>query len=512
MMNANTHNTKTQASTVRADRWRRLAAAAVVATATLWTAAAAHAQDKPVVRDRAEVQPVATQTAPSPIEGKESKLALMVNKSLVVTTKLPYKTVNVANPDVVDFNRVDDYQILLTAKRPGTTQLMIWDVGGGTQTVDVSVSTDLESLRDQLKTILPDSSIVVSSVNGTIALRGRVPNLETAEKAVAISRPYGADVLNFLEVAGGQQVMLKVRFAEVSRSAATSLGFSGFATDGSNSYGWVNGPNGSPVGALAGGQAGTLDPRTTIFGSGGINGTQFEFFLEAMRKNNLLRVLAEPNLTTYSGKPATFLAGGEFPVPIPQTGGGGGGTTITVEYKQFGVQLAFTPVVLGSGRVRLEVAPEVSDLDYSRSVSFQGFVIPTITKRNLQTTVELNEGQTFAVAGLLNSRMIANRDGTPLLGDIPVLGALFRSTRYERSETELVVLVTPYIVEAMNPEQVPTLPGEKWRYPNEADLVLGRDLGGEAADTKNAPKRDAAGSAAAAPARFRGQYGFSPAK
>jgi pilus assembly protein CpaC len=507
--------TTTNSKNVTNDRFRRLAAAAVVAAAALWGAAAgsAAAQDQPALRDNPEVQPVATQTVagkPSPIEGKDSKLSLLVNKSQVVTTKLPYKTVNVANPDVVDFNRVDDYQILLTAKRPGTTQLMIWDVGGGTQTVDIAVSTDIESLRDQLKIILPDTDIQLSSVNGTIALRGRVPNLETAEKAVAIARPFGADVLNFLEVSGGQQVMLKVRFAEVSRSAAMNLGFSGFATDGSHQYGWINGPAGNPVGALAQGAENTLDPRTTIFGSGGINGTQFEFFLEALRKNNLLRVLAEPNLTTYSGKPAEFLAGGEFPVPVPQAGGGGGGTTITVEYKQFGVQLAFTPVVLGNGRVRLEVAPEVSDLDYSRSVSFQGFVIPTITKRNLKTTVEMNEGQTFAVAGLLNNRMVANRDGTPLLADIPVLGALFRSTRYERSETELVVLVTPYVVEAMNPDQVPTLPGERWRFPNEADLVLGTDLGGEAPDKKNAPRADKA--TAAAPARFRGQYGFSPAK
>jgi pilus assembly protein CpaC len=506
--------TTTHTKNVTHDRFRRLAAAAVVAAAALWGSAARAADPQQLaVRDNAEVRPVATQSVankPNPVEGKDGKVSIMVNKSLVLATKLPYKTVNVANPDVVDFNRVDDYQILLTAKRPGTTQLMIWDVGGGTQTVDVAVTTDIETLRDQFKTILPDTDIQISSVNGTIALRGRVPNLETAEKAVAIAKPFGADVLNFLEVAGGQQVMLKVRFAEVSRSAAENLGFSGFATDGSNRYGWINGPAGNPIGALATGGSYTVDPRATVFGSGGINGTQFEFFLEALRKNNLLRVLAEPNLVTYSGKSAQFLAGGEFPVPVPQTGNGGGGTTITVEYKQFGVQLAFTPVVLGSGRIRLEVAPEVSDLDYSRSVSFQGFVIPTITKRNLKTTIEMNEGQTFAVAGLLNNRTVANRDGTPGLMDLPVLGALFRSTRYERSETELVVLVTPYVVEPMNPDQVPALPGERWREPNELDLILGKDLCGELPDKKNAPKHEK--SASTAPARFRGEYGFSPAK
>lgn len=509
MMNAMNKNSISRAEGRRGKVWLKLVAGAVLAgVVSVGSAAAEPRAAREQATAEADAQP-RTATAPSPIDGTD-KVSIMVNKSRVITTKLPYKTVNVANPDVVDYNRVDDYQILLTAKRPGTTQLMIWDVGGGTQTVDVSVATDLEALRDELKTILPDAQIIVSSINGTVALRGRVPNLEAAEQAVSIAKPFGADVLNFLEVAGGQQVMLKVRFAEVSRSAAVNLGFSGFATDGSGRYGWSNGPGAEPIGAFAQGQPTSINPAVTVFGAGGINGTSFEFFLEALRRNNLLRVLAEPNLTTYSGKEANFLAGGEFPIPVPQAGGaGGGGTTITIEYKTFGVQLAFTPVVLGNGRIRLEVVPEVSDLDYSRSVAFQGFVIPAITKRNLKTTVELNEGQTFAVAGLLQSRSVASRNGTPGLSDIPVLGALFRSTRYERSETELVILVTPYIVEGLNPDQVPMLPGERWRHPNTADLVLGLDLGGEAPDATRAPAtRESAG----APARFRGQYGFSPAK
>lgn len=511
MMHANRMNTSISAADAPGAWWWKLAAGAALAAVMAAGVAAAPATSdiEAPQAETTDAEGPTTTTAPSPIDGPD-RISIMVNRSQVVTTRLPYKTVNVANPDVVDFNRVDDYQILLTAKRPGTTQLMIWDVGGGRQTVDVTVGSDLETLREELKTVLPDADIIVSNINGAIALRGRVPNLEAAEKAVSIAKPFGADVLNFLEVAGGQQVMLKVRFAEVSRSASTSLGFSGFATDGSGRYGWSNGPGADPIGGLASGAGATINPAVTVFGAGGINGTNFEFFVEALRRNNLLRVLAEPNLTTYSGKTATFLAGGEFPIPVPQSGGaGGGGTTITIEYKQFGVQLAFTPVVLGTGRIRLEVAPEVSDLDYSRSVAFQGFVIPAITKRNLQTTVELNEGQTFAVAGLLQNRMVASRDGTPGLSDIPVLGALFRSTRYERSETELVILVTPYVVEAMNPEQVPTLPGERWRHPNTADLVLGLDMGGEAPDPARAPNaRESAG----APAKFRGHYGFSPAK
>jgi pilus assembly protein CpaC len=191
---------------------------------------------------------------------------------------------------------------------------------------------------------------------------------------------------------------------------------------------------------------------------------------------------------------------------VPQTGSGGvGSTAITVEYKQFGVRLDFTPVVLGDGRIRLKVTPEVSDLDFSRSVSFNGFVIPSITKRTLTTEIELAEGQTFAVAGLLNNRVTANKNVTPLLGDVPILGALFRSVRYERNESELVVLVTPRLVEAMNPDQVPSMPGERWRYPTEGELLWNADLGGPAKDTTAAPLP-------ARPARFRGEYGFTPAR
>ena len=221
----------------------------------------------------------------------------------------------------------------------------------------------------------------------------------------------------------------------------------------------------------------------------------------------MLRVLAEPNLVVYSGARGSFLAGGEFPFPVPQTASGGGiAAAITVEFKKFGVQLDFTPVVLGDGRIRLKVTPEVSDLDYSRSITLAGTVIPSITKRTLTTEIELAEGQTFAVAGLLNNRTTANKDVTPLLGDVPVLGALFRSVRYERNESELVVLVTPRLVEAMNPDQVPSLPGERWRYPSEGELLWNADLGGPA------DRASGAAQTGGKPPRFRGEYGFTPAK
>ena len=451
-------------------------------------------------------------------------ITLNVNKSQVITTKLPYKTVNVANPEIADVNRVDDYEILLTAKKPGNTQLIVWDLAGLTQTVDVTVTNDITTLQSQLRALFPGTGILATNVNGTIALRGRVKSLEIATQAAEVAVPYSdKPVLNVLEVAGGQQVMLQVRFAEVSRTASSQLGFATNFRDGTGQFGAINGATGTPIGAVANGQEFALNPAINLFGGGQVGGTAFEVFVQALRRNSLLRVLAEPNVIAISGEQASFLAGGEFPVPVPQDGSGG--ETITVDYKQFGVKLNFLPIVLGDGRIRLTVEPEVSDLDYSRSVTFNGFVIPGLTKRTLKTTIELSEGQSFAVAGLLNNRIVASKDVTPLLGDLPVIGALFRSVRYERSETELVVIVTPHLVGPLNPDQVGNLPGEKWTDPTELQLFLDQKIGsvGGGGTGKDKGTRAGGGERATSdrggnpkalegePVRFRGQYGFVPA-
>jgi pilus assembly protein CpaC len=447
-------------------------------------------------------------------------MVVMLNKSRIIKTRQPYQTVNVANPAIADVNRVGDLELLVTAKKPGHTQLVLWDVGGRSQNVDVTVS-GLESLQSELDKMFPGAGVKASDLNGTIALRGRVKNKAVAKQVEDVARPYGEDVLNLLEIAGGQQVMLQVRFAEVSRNASSQLGFNGFATDGNGaSVGLNQGAGASPIGGLATGAKDTIiNPAVTVFGSGKIGSYSFEVFLQALRRNSLLRVLAEPNVIAISGEQASFLAGGEFPIPIPQDGGAGAGNTITVQYKQFGVKLNFVPEVLGDGRIRLKVEPEVSDLDYSRSVSFNGFVIPGLTKRTLTTTIELNEGQSFAVAGLLNNRIVANKDVTPLLGDLPIIGTLFRSVRYERSETELVVIVTPRLVDPLNPGEMGDLPGEKWTDPKELQLFLDKNVGsigdGAAAQGSRKPAGGSAGAQAkdegkkdAEPARFLGQYGF----
>jgi pilus assembly protein CpaC len=322
-----------------------------------------------------------------------------------------------------------------------------------------------------------------------------------------LARGYGREVMNLLEVAGGQQVMLQIRFAEVSRSATSQLGVNLGYSDGDSFMGsnigqsgnfsvrqLSNSPDASDLGIVEG-------AADTIFGRAVFGDVAFIYFIKALRDNNLLRVLAEPNLTAISGQEADFLAGGDFPVPIVQ-GGNDQGTSITVEYREFGVKLNFLPAVLGDGRIRLRLNPEVSDVDFSNAVVAQGFRIPGRRTRRLSTTVELNDGETFAVGGLLDNRVASNKQATPLLGDIPVVGALFRSVRYQRNETELVVLVTPRLVKAAKPGDVPALPGEDWRHPSEINLFLHGDVGGPRDETKKMPQ----------PARrFIGSYGYIPA-
>jgi pilus assembly protein CpaC len=391
--------------------------------------------------------------------------------------------------------------------------------------IEITAEFDLQEMNNQLKAMFPASKIEATVLNGAVALRGRVPNLQTAEQAVAVASPYSERVLNFLEVSGGQQVMLQVRFAEVSKSATNAMGVNlnyvcGPFVGGSN-IGQVNPSSRLPYTGNVGDTppadsfpldgATTVNPAVTVFGAGQIGSFYFEYFVQALRQNNLLRVLAEPNLVAMSGQEASFLAGGEYPIPVTQ-GGGDGGTAITIEYREFGVRLRLVPVVLGDGRIRLKVAPEVSDLDFTTAVRINGFVVPGLTSRKMETSIEMAEGQTFAIAGLLNNTVTSSKDVTPLLGDIPVVGTLFRSVRYQRKETELVVLVTPRVVAAMNPDQIPLLPGENWHHPEELDLILNKNIGGEkpgpgAADNK------ASGAAAAntPPSRYRGQYGYVPA-
>ncbi len=439
------------------------------------------------------------------IDEKAGNVRLLVNKSVTLTTSRPYKRISVGQPDIAEVNGIGPTRILVTAKKAGTTQIIVWDEDDNSQTVDVLVQANLLALRSLYERLMPDAKIDVIDNEGTIALTGTVPNVISSDQAVQLASGYGNKVLNMLEVSGGQQVQLQVRFAEVSKTATNALGVNLGFIDSRGSFGASTiGLNAFTLKDVQGlSQFAELAPGADItqFGRAFVGNTAIDGFVSALRQNNLLRVLAEPNLTAVSGQEADFLAGGEFPIPIVQ-GGNDSGTSITVEFKPFGVRLLFTPVVLGEGKVRLKIAPEVSDVDFTFAVNAQGFRIPGTRTRRMSTTVEMTEGQTLAIAGLLDNRVASNKDVTPLLGDLPVIGALFRSVRYQRSETELVVMVTPRLVRALNPGEVPPLPGENWRHPTEADLYLNQDGGGPIDDAKlrKMPVRP-----------FIGTYGFVPA-
>ena len=492
---------------------RGLLARSVLATA-LALSSTAIAQTAPATQPNIIAQGTGgAQLIASGLDASGNKITLSANQSRLVKLAGPVRTIDVTQPDAVMAKVVSPTDVMLTGKKPGTSQLVLWDDAGRTQSIDVVVTADLAALTEEIKKTLPDADIQLSVANGAIVLRGRVPDVQTAEQVTQIAAPYSGTVkpINLLEIGGGQQIMLQVRFAEVSKDAVNALGVNWGISNGVARFGASIPGQVAPIGVTQ--LPGTVSPvlsiptpgaNVTQFGSFVAGATPFEVFLTALKQNSLLRVLAEPNLTVLSGKEATFLAGGEYPYPVPQNNGTGG-TTITIEYKPYGVRLNFLPVALGNGKIRLHVAPEVSDLDYSNAVTLNGFVIPGITKRTADTTVELNEGQTLALAGLLNTRVRGTNNITPVLGDIPILGALFRSVRYERSETELVVMVTPSLAAAMNPDQVPLAVGERWRYPTPAQTFALADLGGPAAKTQAVP-------AATPPKRFQGTYGFTPVK
>lgn len=442
----------------------------------------------------------------------DGQLRLTLGRSAIVTTTRPYKRVAVADAEIVAAPKpVGLTSVLLTPKKAGMTQFMVWDDDEHPAMIDVVVEADLGELRERYRKLFPDAKIEVATVAGTMVLRGRAPNAQAAEQAAQLAEPYGLKVLNMLEVAGGRQVMLQVRFAEVSRSATSALGVNLGFSDGrsfaGSNIGQLNplgivdvGQNASDLGVLS------PNPSVTLFGRATNGDAALLYFINALRQNNLLRILAEPNLTTTSGQTASFQAGGEFAIPVAQSSGAAGGTAaITVEYRKYGVQLTFVPVVLGDGRIRLKVEPEVSDLDFANAVRINGFLIPGLTTRRVETTVELAEGQTFAIAGLLNDSVVASKEITPLLGDLPAIGALFRSVRYQRKETELVVLVTPKLVEGMNPDEVPALPGDDWKHPTENELFWQAQLGAPDRTGVRPPTRGGA-------PKFFGEYGFQAAK
>ena len=448
------------------DSWRRLAlgASAIIA---IGAAAPAAAQ-------------VSTVSVAENVHAGE--IAVPVNKSQVIRSDRPYSKALIGNPDIADVLPLTDSSLYVLGKKTGTTSLTLYDRGNALiAVVDVVVGPDVISLRRQLSEIMPVQGLGARISNDSIILEGIVPSAVAADRAVQIAESYApGKVINMLSIGSSQQVMLEVRFSEVKRSALKDLGISGFLS-GSGNNGFA-GAIGSGAGA-AGSNPPTLGAIAGSFGvlqrNFSVLGLNIAATLDALERKGAVTTLAEPTLVALSGETASFLAGGEFPVPVAQSagGGGGGGATgavsnaITVEFKPFGVSLAFTPTVLADGVINLLVAPEVSSIDPSASVEINNLTVPGLQTRRAKTTVELRDGESFAMAGLLRRDFQTTVQQFPILGSLPIIGTLFRSTNFNRDETELVITVTPRLVRPVRPQNL-KLPTDRARPPAEADLFL----------------------------------------
>ncbi|WP_338243556.1 type II and III secretion system protein family protein [Aurantiacibacter hainanensis] len=413
------------------------------------------------------------------------ELVVPVNKSQVVTTSERIDRAMIGNDEIADVLPLSERSIYVLGKSLGTTSLTLYDRNNRVIAVmDVSVGPDVDGMRRQLGELLPGQPIEVGLSNGSMVLSGTVNDAGAADRAMRLASAFaGERVINLLGMGASQQVMLEVRFAEVNRNIGEQLGVSGFGfSDG--------GRFGAAVGSGAGRQANsddasilTLDPITDAFGVFGalfeLGDLSVEAYLDTLERNGLSRTLAEPTLVALSGESASFLAGGEFPVPVAQSAsigaGDGGATAITVQFKPFGVSLAFTPTVLGNGVINMVVEPEVSSIDPSASVTISGLTVPGLQTRRARTTLEVRDGESFAIAGLLRDETQATTNQLPLLGSLPIIGSLFRSTSYQRGETELLIVVTPRLVQPIRPDQV-RLPTDRVPSPDVLDVLLNGDV------------------------------------
>ena len=391
-----------------------------------------------------------------------SAVRLLVGRSVVVDVGSAIARVSLTSADVADAVVTSASQLLVNGKTPGTISMYVWERSGGLHRYEVVVQRDLAHLNEQMKRLFPGESIDAQSSGKGIVLSGLVSNKETFDKAFVVAGGYvekADEVVNMLQVqesTASNQVLLRVRFAEVSRSAITDLGASLFT--GANGYKDV----------LARSTTSTVAPvfdnsdpqREKLVFSDFLNLFLFDAkhqlgtVIKALQTKGQFQSLAEPNLVAESGKEASFLAGGEFPVPIAQ---GGQSNAISVQYKEFGVRLNFTPVIHGD-RVHLKVRPEVSTLDFANGVLLNGFRIPALSTRRTETEVDLNDGQTFAISGLINNSMNSTLQKIPGIGDIPILGLLFKSKAPNKDQTELVVMITPQILPRNSPGVTNALP------------------------------------------------------
>jgi pilus assembly protein CpaC len=440
--------------------------------------------------------PLATTLANAQATAQRASSEIMLSKGRgqMINLSEPISDVLVSNEKVADVQVRSPRQIYIFAKDAGESTIFATTKSGRVAfSANVRVASNVNSLDQMLKLAMPEASITANSLNGLVLLTGTVAAPEDSAEAERLVKAFvGEDVqvVSRLKTATPLQVMLQVKFAEVNREFGKEIGVNLTSSDATGGFGFLIGQgrafgtiNGQGNGNL---QVGGVAGRTTLAFADKFLGLGIGAALDLAESDGLITTLAQPNLTALSGETASFLAGGEIPIPVAQSSSTGA-PTISVEYKEYGVSLAFTPTVLGDGRISLRVRPEVSQITSVGSITQNGFNVPALSTRRAETTVELGSGQAFMIGGLLSNTQNNAIEKAPFLGDLPILGSLFRSTRFKRSETELMIIVTPYLVKPVNANDI-VLPTDGYRAPNDFDsVIMGQTFSGKSGEKRPVP-------------------------
>ncbi|MEJ2541404.1 MAG: pilus assembly protein N-terminal domain-containing protein [Gemmatimonadota bacterium] len=390
--------------------------------------------------------------------GSEQVVTLPVGGSALLTRTDSITRVSIANPNVGDYIIFPPNEVLINGVTPGATTMIVWGATGVPRFYTVEVTADVASLQRQIDELFPDAGLQVRSTGSSVVLTGQVRDPQTVRKATELAETMGIPIVNNIQSPAPEQILLHVEFAEISRSALKQMGTDLLRILNPQNFNEWDGDN--------------TDYELTTFAEGLVDvmvtgeNSQLQAALRLLRANGDFKSLAQPNLVTREGQEASFLAGGEFPYPTIQGAGGNNNNAVTIQFREFGIRLNFLPTITNSGNVRLQVEPEVSSLDFANGVTFQGFQIPSLLTRRVQTDVELAPGQTLAIGGLLDSTISSDLNKFPILGDIPILGYFFRSEEVRQNRSELLVLVTPYILDPDNlpAPPLPTGPAESWDW------------------------------------------------
>jgi pilus assembly protein CpaC len=489
---ANIKKTRKETGFMQKQTWGRLTHSAAGLAATAGVLAVMGG-----IVSLAQAQPVAAVVLSQPSD-ENPPLQILTGQSQVIRPPWPVTRVSVTDPTIADVQALTPEQVLVLGKKAGSTDLLLWSQDERIWRARVDVSVDVARIKSDLERLFPGASLNLIVAQNVLVVSGLLRRTEDSAGLRAFFEKTGMQYVDRTSVAGLQQVLLKVRVAEVQRTAIRALNIDTRVGD------YRIGP------AFSDTSTGTVNPQLDVIGRGRFVETlgksfsvaanipewKISTFIQSLQENSYLRILAEPSLKCISGEEATFLAGGEFPVPVAQDGGSATNatgsvisSTITVEYKEFGVRLKFRPFVLGDNSIRMFIAPEVSELSDNGAITIGGLRIPAIVTRRAETTLELKSGQTFALAGLINQRDEGRNSRAPLLGDLPILGSLFRSVRFQSGDTELIVMVTADLVEPINVAGKTAVPGSAHAKPNDWELyAMGQIDGSPIPQTSDADR------------------------